>query len=125
MNLPNELLYSEEHEWVRREGAQVKIGITDFAQSQLGDIVFVQLPKVGDTIKVSEVFGTVESVKTASDLYAPITGAVVAVNQDLEKNPEHIGESPYEAWMLTVEPADAAEFDALLSSEAYQAHISE
>src|SRR5690625_4213590 len=125
MSLPKDLLYSEEHEWVRREGSDVRIGITDFAQSELGDIVFVELPEVGDTIEASEPFGSVESVKTVSELYAPISGTVVEVNEDLEDNPEYVNESPYEqAWMVVVEPSDDEELDDLLSAEQYNDHIS-
>lgn len=126
MSLPNDLLYSQEHEWVRREGSDVRIGITDFAQSELGDIVFAELPEVGDTIEIDEPFGSVESVKTVSELYAPISGTVVEINEELEDNPEYVNESPYEkAWMIVVEPSDDAELDDLLSAEEYQAHISE
>ncbi len=126
MSLPSELLYSKEHEWVRKEGSDVRIGITDFAQSELGDIVFVELPEVGDTIEVDEPFGSVESVKTVSELYAPISGTVVEVNEDLEDNPEYVNESPYEqAWMIVVEPSDDAELDELLSDKEYEAFISE
>jgi len=126
MSLPTDLLYSEEHEWVRREGSDARIGITDFAQSELGDIVFVELPEVGDTIEAGEPFGSVESVKTVSELYAPISGTVVEVNEDLEDNPEYVNESPYEqAWMIVVEPSDDGELDGLLSAEQYNAHISE
>ena len=126
MSLPNDLLYSKEHEWVRREGSDVRIGITDFAQSELGDIVFVELPEVGDTIEIDEPFGSVESVKTVSELYAPISGTVVEVNEELEDSPEFVNESPYEkAWMVVVEPSDDSEVDELLSAEDYQAHISE
>ncbi len=126
MSLPNDLSYSKEHEWVRKEGSDARIGITEFAQSELGDIVFVELPEVGDEIEINEPFGSVESVKTVSELYAPISGTVVEVNEDLEDNPEFVNESPYEkAWMIVVEPSDDAELDDLLSAEAYQAHISE
>jgi|SRR5690625_3637849 len=125
MNLPTDLLYSEEHEWVRREGSDIRIGITDFAQSELGDIVFVELPEVGDEIVANEPFGSVESVKTVSELYAPISGKVVEVNEDLEDNPEYVNESPYDqAWMIVVEPSDDSELDNLLSAEQYEAHIS-
>lgn len=125
MNLPTDLLYSEEHEWVRREGSDIRIGITDFAQSELGDIVFVELPEVGDEITANEPFGSVESVKTVSELYAPISGKVVEVNEDLEDSPEYVNESPYEqAWMIVVEPSDDSELDNLLSAEEYEAHIS-
>ena len=125
MSLPTDLLYSKEHEWVRREGSDVRIGITDFAQDELGDIVFVELPEVGDTIEVNEPFGSVESVKTVSELYAPISGTVVEVNEGLEDNPEYVNESPYEqAWMIVVEPSADEELEDLLSSEEYNAYIS-
>ncbi|GIN19789.1 MAG TPA: glycine cleavage system protein GcvH [Bacillus bacterium] len=120
MNTPAELRYSEEHEWVKEEGEKVRIGITDFAQSELGDIVFVELPEVGDEITADEPFGSVESVKTVSELYAPVSGKVVEVNEDLEDSPEFVNESPYEkAWMIVVEPSDRAEFDSLMSAEDY------
>src|SRR5699024_271939 len=126
MSLPNDLLYSKEHEWIRKEGSDVRIGITEFAQSELGDIVFVELPEVGDTIEIDEPFGSVESVKTVSELYAPISGTVVEINEELEDSPEFVNESPYEkAWMVVVEPSDDAQIDDLLSAEDYQAHISE
>lgn len=126
MKLPNELLYSKEHEWVRREGSDLRIGITDFAQSELGDIVFVELPEVGDTIEINEPFGSVESVKTVSELYAPVSGTVVEVNEELEDSPEYVNESPYDsAWMIVVEPSDDSELDDLLSDEDYKAFVSE
>jgi glycine cleavage system H protein len=126
MSLPKELKYSEEHEWVKVEGNQVRIGITDFAQSELGDIVFVELPEVGDEIEADEPFGSVESVKTVSELYAPISGKVVAVNEDLDDSPELVNESPYEkAWMITVEPSDTSEFDKLMTAEEYEAMTKE
>lgn len=121
MNTPKELRYSEEHEWVKVEGEQVRVGITDFAQHELGDIVFVELPEVGDVVTVNEPFGSVESVKTVSELYAPISGKVVAINEDLSDNPEFVNESPYEkAWMIIVEPADSSELDSLMSAEQYE-----
>ncbi|MFT4412919.1 glycine cleavage system protein GcvH [Fredinandcohnia humi] len=126
MNLPKELRYTEEHEWVKVEGNQVRIGITDFAQSELGDIVFVELPEVGDEIKADEPFGSVESVKTVSELYAPISGKVVAVNEDLDDNPEFVNESPYEkAWMIIVEPANAGDVDNLMTAEQYEEMVNE
>lgn len=126
MNTPKELRYSEEHEWVKTEGEQVRIGITDFAQSELGDIVFVELPEVGDEITADEPFGSVESVKTVSELYAPISGKVVAVNEDLSDSPEFVNESPYEkAWMIVVEPSDASEMDNLMSAEKYEEMVNE
>ncbi|WP_044748597.1 glycine cleavage system protein GcvH [Bacillus alveayuensis] len=126
MNTPKELRYSEEHEWVRVEGGKVRIGITDFAQSELGDIVFVELPEVGAEITANEPFGSVESVKTVSELYAPISGKVVEVNEELNDNPEFVNESPYEkAWMIVVEPSDLSEVDNLLTAEQYEAMINE
>lgn len=126
MNTPKELRYSEEHEWVKVEGEKVRIGITDFAQSELGDIVFVELPEVGDEISADEPFGSVESVKTVSELYAPISGKVVEVNEDLNDSPEFVNESPYEkAWMIIVEPTDAGEVDNLMTAEQYEAMTKE
>jgi glycine cleavage system H protein len=121
MNTPKELRYSEEHEWIKVEGDKARIGITDFAQSELGDIVFVELPSVGDEIKADEPFGSVESVKTVSELYAPISGVIVEVNEDLDDSPEFVNESPYEkAWMIVVEPTNAAEMDNLMTAEQYE-----
>jgi len=121
MSTPKDLRYSEEHEWVKVEDGKVRIGITHFAQSELGDIVFVELPHVGDEIKTDDPFGSVESVKTVSELYAPISGTVVEVNADLEDSPEFVNESPYEkAWMIVVEPADASEVDKLMTAEQYE-----
>ncbi|ATO27646.1 glycine cleavage system protein H [Bacillus atrophaeus] len=120
MSTPKDLRYSEEHEWVKVEGEKVRIGITHFAQSELGDIVFVELPEVGVEIKADEPFGSVESVKTVSELYAPINGKVVEVNEDLDDSPEFVNESPYEkAWMIVVEPSDASEIESLMTSEQY------
>ncbi len=121
VSLPEELLYSKEHEWVKKEGNKVRIGITDFAQDELGDIVFVELPEAGDEMKVDEPFGSVESVKTVSELYAPISGTVVEINEDLEDSPEYVNESPYEkAWMVVVEISDESELDNLLKPEEYR-----
>ncbi|GGB36361.1 glycine cleavage system protein GcvH [Virgibacillus dakarensis] len=126
MSLPKDLLYSEEHEWVKQEDGKVRIGITDFAQDELGDIVFVELPEEGDEIEADEPFGSVESVKTVSELYAPISGKVVEVNEELEDSPELVNESPYEkAWMVVVEPSDESEIDELLSAEKYEEVIQE
>lgn len=101
MTTPKDLRYSEEHEWVKVEDGKARIGITHFAQSELGDIVFVELPEVGDELTIDEPFGSVESVKTVSELYAPVSGTVVEVNAELEDNPEYVNESPYEqAWMV-------------------------
>jgi len=121
MDLPKEFKYSEEHEWVKIEGEKVRIGITDFAQAELGDIVFVELPEVGDELEADEPFGSVESVKTVSELYAPISGKVVEVNGELEDAPEFVNESPYEkAWMVVIEPSDKSEMDKLMDAKAYE-----
>lgn len=124
MSLPQDLKYSEDHEWIKVEGNTVTIGITDFAQSELGDIVFVELPEEGDDITSGDSFGSVESVKTVSELYAPVSGSIVAVNEELEDSPELVNESPYEgAWMLKVELSDESELDKLLDAAGYQAVI--
>ncbi|WP_102264235.1 glycine cleavage system protein GcvH [Mesobacillus jeotgali] len=126
MSIPNELRYSKEHEWVKVEGEKVRIGITDFAQSELGDIVFVELPEVGDEISLDQPFGSVESVKTVSELYAPVSGKVVEINEELNDSPEFVNESPYEkAWMITVELSDNSEVENLMTAEQYEAMIKE
>ena len=122
--VPKDLKYSREHEWLKTEGEVAVIGITDFAQSELGDVVFLDLPKVGDKVKTNETFGVVESVKAASDLYSPVTGQIVAVNDRLLTEPELVNKSPYgDAWMLRVQLADASEVESLLSAADYEAHI--
>lgn len=126
MSVPAGLFYSKEHEWVKVEGNKAYIGITEFAQNELGDIVFVELPEVNDTIAAGDVFGNVESVKTVSDLYAPVSGKVIEINEALEDSPELVNESPYEnAWMIAVELDDASEVEALLDAAGYEALISE
>ena len=126
MSLTENLLYSEEHVWAKQEGDRVRIGITDFAQGDLGDIVFVELPELGDEIEADEPFGSVESVKTVSELYAPIGGRVIEINEELENSPELINESPYdEAWIIAVEPFDESELEELLSDEEYEEFIEE
>lgn len=123
-NVPNELKYSREHEWVRVEGNRAIIGITEFAQGELGDIVFVELPEAGATLTANDTFGTVESVKTVSDLYAPVSGTIVEVNAALVDSPEKVNEAPYgDGWMIVVELSDASELDNLLTSEAYTEYI--
>lgn len=120
MNVPAGLKYTEEHEWVKTEGNIAVIGITDFAQNELGDIVFVELPSAGDEIELNEPFGSVESVKTVSELYAPVSGKVIEVNSNLEDSPEKVNESPYEAgWMIKVELSNPAELDKLWDAEKY------
>ena len=126
MNFPEDLKYTREHEWARRKGANVVIGITEFAQDQLGDVVFVELPAVGDPVKKGESFGVVESTKAVSELFAPISGKVVEVNDPLSDAPETINEDPYEeGWMITVQPADPAELDQLMDAKAYKAFVEE
>jgi glycine cleavage system H protein len=126
MNLPKDLKYSEEHVWVRVEGNKAYIGITDFAQSELGDIVFVELPEEGDEVEQDQPFGSVESVKTVSELYAAVSGKVVEVNENLEDEPELVNSSPYdEGWMIVVEMSDTSELDKLMSAEEYEQMVSE
>lgn len=124
-NIPGELRYAKSHEWLRRESdGTVTIGITDYAQNSLGDITYVQVPKVGATLKAGETFGVVESVKAASDLYAPIGGSVTAVNAALESAPETVNRAPYgEGWMMKLKPTDAAAVDALLDAAGYEKMI--
>lgn len=124
MNIPEDLRYSKEHEWVRVEDDLVRVGITDYAQHQLGDVVYVELPEVGDSFGFMEPFGVVESVKAASDLYVPVAGTIVEVNTELEDAPELVNEDPYgDGWMLLVEPDDLAELDKLMSAAEYAAMI--
>lgn len=121
MNIPKEYRYSNEHEWVKVEGDKVRVGITHFAQSELGDIVFVELPEVGDKVVAGEPFGSVESVKTVSELYAPVSGTVVEINEELSDSPEFVNESPYEkAWMIIVEPTNLNEVEQLMTSVQYE-----
>jgi glycine cleavage system H protein len=122
MNVPDQLRYSKDHEWASRdEGTSVRIGITDYAQDALGDVVFVQLPTVGDTVRSGESFGEVESTKSVSEIYAPVGGTVVAVNEALVDNPALLNEDPYgEGWICRIDAGDAAEFDALLDATAYR-----
>ena len=126
MSIPAELRYTAEHEWVKQEDGKIRIGITDFAQKELGDIVFVELPEVGHELTKNEPFGSVESVKTVSELYAPISGTVVEVNEELADNPEFVNESPYEkAWMIVVEPSNIEEYEELMDAEQYEAATKE
>ncbi|MCD8914221.1 MULTISPECIES: glycine cleavage system protein GcvH [Staphylococcus] len=126
MAVPEELKYSKEHEWVKVEDDTVTIGITEYAQGELGDIVFVELPEADDDIEEGESFGSVESVKTVSELYAPVSGTVVEVNEELEDSPEFVNESPYEkAWMVKVKLNDESQLDELLSADQYKEMIGE
>ena len=119
LHLPDDIRYTDEHEWARITGDIARIGVSDYAQDQLGDIVFVELPAVGDTIARGEVFGTLESVKAVSELYLPLSGEVVAVNTALVDAPELINQDPYAAWIIEVRPSDAGEYDQLLTAAAY------
>lgn len=126
MDFPEELKYTEEHEWVMVEEDIVTVGITDFAQDSLGDVVFVELPEVGATVEAGKSFGVVESVKAVSDVYSPVTGEVVEVNEELPDSPETINTSPYEdGWMVKIRLSDAAELNDLLDADAYQAFVDE
>ena len=121
MELREELLYSKSHEWVKEEGEEMVIGLTDYAQSELGDLVFVNLPEEGDELTVGEAFADVESVKAVSDVYAPVAGTVSEINEELLDAPVKINEAPYEAWLVRVK--DVTEKEALLSAEEYQAFV--
>src|SRR6187397_657772 len=116
---PTEFKYTKDHEWVSTKGDEETVGITDFAQRQLGDVVFVELPEVGRTLKQGEVFGTIESVKAVSELFAPVSGEVVAVNADLGSHPEAVNGKPHETWMIRVRPSNPAEAGGLLDASAY------
>jgi glycine cleavage system H protein len=126
MNIPEDLLYTKEHEWVKMEGNSARIGITDYAQSSLGDITFVQLPETDTDIEKSSVLATVESVKAASDVYAPLSGRVITINNDIIDNPEFVNQSPYEkAWFALIETKNSAEKEALLNAADYKKYIEE
>ena len=123
MNTPDNLKYTKDHEWIKIDGDIATIGITDFAQSELGDIVYVEVETVGETFDKDEVFGTVEAVKTVSDLYLPLTGKIIKFNEDLEDEPEMVNEEPYEkGWMIKMEIADHDEVKELMDAKAYKAH---
>jgi glycine cleavage system H protein len=124
MNVPEDLRYSSDHEWARLEGGTIRVGITDYAQDALGDVVFVQLPEVGATVALGGSFGEVESTKSVSDLYAPVAGTVVEVNTDLADHPERLNDDPYgEGWICVIEPSEPAELERLLDAAAYRALI--
>jgi len=126
MNVPDELRYTADHEWARVEDGTVRIGITDYAQDALGDVVFVQLPEPGATVEAGASIGEVESTKSVSDVYAPIAGTVLGVNGELADAPQRLNEDPYgEGWICLLEPADRAAFDKLLDAEAYRRLISD
>lgn len=124
MNFPADLRYSKEHEWVRVEGNTAIVGITDFAQKELGDIVYVDVNTVGETLSQNAVFGTVEAVKTVSDLFIPVSGKVLEINSGLDAAPESVNKDPYGAgWIIKIEVTNAAELDTLLTADAYKALI--
>ena len=124
MNVPAELKYTKEHEWIRVEGEEAVVGITDYAQSQLGDIVFVECETVGDALEAGETFGTVEAVKTVSDLYLPVAGEVLEFNEELEGEPELVNKDPYgKGWIVKIKIRDETELDGLLNADAYKAII--
>ena len=121
MNIPEELKYTEEHEWIRLEGNIATIGITDFAQSELGDIVYIEVDTLDSEINSNDVFGTVEAVKTVSDLFMPLNGKVIEVNSSLEDNPEVVNDDPYgDGWIIKIEVSNPSDIDALMSSEEYK-----
>jgi glycine cleavage system H protein len=122
--LPDDVRFTEEHEWARKEGETVRVGISDYAQDQLGDIVFVELPEVGSSFGKGDEFGTVESVKTVSELYMPMGGEVVAVNEELADHPEYVNTDPYgKGWMIEIDPSDIGELENLLDKDAYLKHL--
>ncbi|MFZ9612847.1 MAG: glycine cleavage system protein GcvH [Crocinitomicaceae bacterium] len=124
MNIPSELKYTKDHEWVKIDGDVAIVGITEFAQSELGDIVYVEIETIGETLDQEEVFGSVEAVKTVSDLFMPVSGEILAFNESLEANPELVNTDPYgEGWMIKVKLSDVSQYDGLLDSEAYKGLI--
>jgi len=125
MSYPTTYKYTKEHEWLAIDGTTGTVGITDYAQNSLGDIVYVDAPKVGDAVTANAVFGSVESVKAVSDLFSPVTGTVTAVNEELKDAPDKINEKPHETWIIKVELADPAQFNSLLDAAAYEAFIAE
>jgi glycine cleavage system H protein len=125
MNVPDNLKYTKEHEWIRVEGEEVVVGVTDFAQGELGDVVFLEIETEGETLAHGDTFGTIEAVKTVSDLYMPVDGEVVAVNTALEDTPELVNSDPFgEGWMIRIKFSDASQMDELLTAEAYKELIS-
>lgn len=125
MAYPANYRYTREHEWISVEGKIGTVGITDYAQNSLGDIVYVDVPKAGDSVNANASFGSVESVKAVSDLYSPVTGTVTAVNEELKTSPDKINEAPHETWIIKIELADPSEVDKLLDAAAYEKFVSE
>ena len=125
-NVPGDLKYTRDHEWARQEGGRMRVGITAYALEQLGDVVFVELPKVGARVTAKQAFGVVESVKAVSDLFAPVTGEVVEANADLAHKPEIVNQDPYgKGWMIVVTPADAKQWEQLLSAAQYEEFLAQ
>ena len=125
-NVPADLRYTREHEWAKQEGGRVRVGITAYAQEQLGDVVFVELPKVGAKVAAQQAFGVVESVKAVSDLFAPVSGQVAEVNTELGQKPETVNADPYgKGWMLVVKPSDAKQWNALLTAAQYEEFLAQ
>jgi glycine cleavage system H protein len=125
LHLPDDVRYAEDHEWAAMAGDTVKIGVSDYAQDQLGDIVYVEMPQPGETFARGEAFGTLESVKAVSELFMPMGGEVVAVNEALADEPELINRDPYVGWIIEIKPSDPAEYDQLMSAQAYLAMLKE
>jgi len=124
MNVPKDLRYTKEHEWIRVEGAEAVVGVTDYAQGELGDVIFVELPAPGTRVGQMKSFGTIDAVKTVSDLFAPVGGEVTAVNTDLKENPALVNQAPYgKGWMVRIRMANPKEVDELLSADAYEKHL--
>ncbi len=126
MNIPTDLKYTKDHEWIKVEGNVATVGVTDFAQSQLGDVVFVEIETEGETLDKEEVFGTIEAVKTVSDMFMPVSGKIVAVNEQLADTPEVVNKDPYgDGWMIKIELSDASEVDELLTADKYKETVDE
>ena len=124
MNIPSELKYTKDHEWAKLDGDNLTIGITDYAQGELGDVVFIELPQVGSSVAKDETFGTIEAVKAVSDLFCPVNGEVLEVNETLEDTPDVVNTDPYgEGWMVKIKIENESEWDSLMSAEDYKSHI--
>lgn len=124
MNVPRELRYTKEHEWIRVEGGEAVVGVTDYAQGELGDVIFVELPAPGKTLEQMKTFGTIDAVKTVSDLFAPVSGEITAVNESLKDDPALVNKEPYAGgWMVRIRLKDLKELDGLLTAEDYEKHL--
>ncbi len=120
MNIPKDLKYTKDHEWIRKEEDLIYVGITEYAQNSMGDVVFIELPEVGDTVVKGDAFGVVESVKAVSDIYAPLSGTVKKINEKILDYPEKVNKDPYGSWMMAIESSDLSQWDILLDAEAYE-----